>query len=180
MRRLLLLCPLLFGCSDPTPTAGVAPVAPRPAPPPPAVVPVEGRFGEKVKVGDLEIVAEAYRNLGPSGQYRGEFQQLRCGAVCLKVTNTHPGRIADWPGWHTASITDEHGNVFKPLDLYGWTWLPGNMPNPDGGPDRGARIDPGKTRVRYLYTDEIPKTSKTLSVSGVYAGIPVRLYGEPR
>lgn len=180
MRRLLLLCPLLFGCSDPTPTAGVDPVAPRPAPPPPAVVPVEGRFGEKVKVGDLEIVAKVVRQPVVGGQYRGDYGSLQVSMVRLDVTNTHPGRIADWPGWHTASITDEHGNVFKPLDLYGWTWLPGNMPNPDGGPDRGARIDPGQTRVRMIYTDEIPKTSKTLSVSGVYAGVPVRLYGEPR
>jgi hypothetical protein len=130
----------------------------------------EYKFDEEVSHGDLRItITQAYPFRG-SGQYRGQFRGRNFFIVTVSVKNTSTGTIADWPGWYgKATVEDEHGNKFAPLDLSGWAWLPANDPDGWQG-DFGARIHPGKTYVNALYHEFPPETTNEAIVTVPLAG----------
>jgi hypothetical protein len=59
-------------------------------------------------------------------------------------------------------IEDEHGNIFRPLFIGGWAWLPSNAPAEGWEGDFPTRINPGALYENRAYYEPIPKTSRQL------------------
>jgi hypothetical protein len=121
-------------------------------------------FDKEIRAGDLSVQVLEVNTGTISGQNYGQFNTLNASLVHVKISNHSSGKIVDWPGWQgKGEIEDEHGNLFHPISLRGWSWLPGNTPDGWGG-DFATRINPGTTYENCVYYEPIPKTSHELKV----------------
>lgn len=125
------------------------------------------KFGEQHQTGDLIITVREATSQPFAGQHHGRFTNVNLTVAMIEVKNTSAGKIASWQGWQgRATVEDEHGNRFAPIDLDGWSGLPFNgTPGATWGGDVGAKIAPGQTYVNALYHEPAPATSKRLTVS---------------
>ena len=116
---------------------------------------IELKRGEEYRSGDLLVSIEEVTHLRPwYGRYLGVEGYFEASRVAIKLQNTNPVKIADWSGWYyKGSLQDEHGNVFKHMQILGWVF-------PVNPPDFSERINPGKVIYTSLFFDEIPATSK--------------------